>query len=220
MQKEKTVKSGYDFLFMGLYAFAGLGMELVLGLFLEPLLFGETGNYNTWGLISHWILTCVIWGVLAAILIRIAKRKYGFDLFLNRTPLSVQNWLICAVIFAISAAIGLIDWNGFKVMKEFEYNGLLKFIFQYVYYLFESVLVVLIIAFGQKAGEIFFCRPKIPWGGILAGLTWGLAHIFTKGSLTGGLVTCLDGFLYGLVYLAARKNMWCAFPVILLMFLI
>ncbi|SHI20975.1 hypothetical protein [Sporanaerobacter acetigenes] len=31
-----------------------------------------------------------------------------------------------------------------------------KFIFQYIYYIFEIILVVLSIAFGQKAGDVRF----------------------------------------------------------------
>ncbi|MDR2402388.1 MAG: hypothetical protein LBD32_02930 [Cytophagales bacterium] len=47
----------------------------------------------------------------------------------------------------------------------FQSNGMLGFIFQYIYYLFEIALVFLIITFGQKAGEDVFAHKKIPlWG--------------------------------------------------------
>ena len=56
---------------------------------------------------------------------------------------------------AASLAVSLLDWQGFKVVKKFQSNGLLKFIFQYIYYLFETALFTLIIMFGQKALEMW-----------------------------------------------------------------
>lgn len=49
--------------------------------------------------------------------------------------------------------ISYIDCNGLKVVKEFKYNGLIKFIFQYIYYTFEVMLVALILIFSQKTFE-------------------------------------------------------------------
>ncbi len=56
--------------------------------------------------------------------------------------------------------------NRAKVLKELHYNGWLKFIFQYIYYVFETGLVLLIIVFGQKAFEKWFhndSRVLIPY---------------------------------------------------------
>ena len=60
----------------------------------------------------------------------------------------------------------------------------------------------------------------IPYGGLLAGLTWGLAHILTKGSLTGGLALLLISVVYGLTWLLLSRDIRKAFPVLYLMFVL
>ncbi|WP_200789781.1 hypothetical protein [Clostridium fallax] len=96
----------------------------------------------------------------------------------------------------------------------------MKFIFQYIYYIFEAVLVLLIIVFGQKAGEMSFKNKRLPWGGFLLGVTWGLIHLLTKGDLVIGLILCLASVLYGIAYLAVKKNIYIAYPIIFLMFVL
>ena len=60
----------------------------------------------------------------------------------------------------------------------------------------------------------------IPYGGLLAGLTWGLAHILTKGSVTGGLALLLVSVFYGLTWLLLNRDIRKAFPVLFLMFVL
>ena len=61
---------------------------------------------------------------------------------------------------------------------------------------------------------------KIPYGGIILGLTWGLAHIFTKGSLAIGLLSAFGGFLFGAAYLFVNKDYRKALPIITLLFIL
>jgi hypothetical protein len=214
---EKAGKQGIVFLILALLAFSGLGIELLLALFIEPLIYGKP--MNAWGTgeaISHWIITCVTWGVITIFLIKAAGRRYGFDVFSFKEKLRVQNWIICLIAFSVCIVISVIDWNGIKAIKEFQYNGWLRFIFQYIYYIVETVLVFLIIIFGQKAGEYFFKINNIPWGGILTGLTWGLVHMLTQGSIMSGIVCCIYALLYGVIYLGARKNTIISFVLICL----
>lgn len=214
-------KEGFGFFRLALYAFIGLGLEIVLGLLIEENIYGKSlKNFSTQESILHWILTCIIWSVVSYALIKIANKKYQFSLFSFNSSMKLQNYMICLAIFTISIIISILDWHGIKIQKEFLYNGWLKFIFQYIYYLCETVLVVLIIAFSQKAGEIWFKKEKIPWGGIFVGLSWGLVHILTKSSLSMGLIACLGGILYGIAYLACNKNLRFAFPLIFLMFVL
>lgn len=214
-------KQGFSFLFLALLAFSGLGLEALLALLIEPLIYGQ--DMSTWGTtenILHWVITCMIWGAVGLLLIKIAGQKFSFDIFLFKDKLNTLNWLICLGILVFCFVISVIDWNGLKVVKEFQYNGLLKFVFQYIYYFFETVLVLLIIAFGQKAGECFFTLKNIPWGGLLAGLTWGLVHMLTKGDIYIGLLRCLFGVLYGVIYLCAKKNTFVSYILICLAFIL
>lgn len=217
---KKDINSS-DFLSLALYAFGGLGLEVLLAFMIEPLVYGKSINdFTTFESILHWIITCIMWGIVAAILISLSREKYKFNIFEERNKIGKVNWLIALMILGICIIISNWNWNGFKVLKELEHNGWLKFIFQYIYYLFEIILVMLIIVFGQKAGEMQFKNDKIPWGGILLGLTWGLVHMFTKGDLMIGLTACLAGILYGVTYLTLKKNIYITYLLVLLMFIL
>jgi membrane protease YdiL (CAAX protease family) len=83
-----------------------------------------------------------------------------------------------------------------------------------LYYIFETGLFVLIIVFAQEAGEIWFKKSTIPWGGILVSLTWGLAHILAKGDLSVGLIAFIGVLLYGSIYIISKNNLFIVFPFI------
>ena len=218
---KNTMKSGFIFLILALLAFAGLGLEMLLAFLIEPLIYGIGLNeFSTGQNIVHWIVTCILWGISAFLLLSFAKRNFGFDVLANKQKIKTVNWILCFVCLAIAIIISLIDWNGFKPAKEFIYNGWLKFIFQYIYYIFETLLVYLIIIFGQEAGDQWFKQNKIPYGGILAALTWGLIHWLTKGDLVVGLLSLVFALLFGIVYLLTNKNSYIAFPFVLLMLIL
>ncbi|TDT45633.1 hypothetical protein [Fonticella tunisiensis] len=219
--EKNNFKNGFNFFCLSLCAFAGLGLEALLAFLIEPFIYGKSLNeFSITESILHWVLTCIIWAVVSLVLIKAAKKKYTFDIFSYKSSIGLQNWILCFVLLAISLVIKFISWNGFKVVKEFLSNGWLKFIFQYIYYLFETILFILIIVFAQRAGEVWFRKDNIPWGGILVALTWGLSHIFTKGELLIGILAFFGGLLYGILYLVSKKNIYIAYPLIFLMFVL
>lgn len=77
---------------------------------------------------------------------------------------------------------------------------------------------MLIIVFGQKACEKWFKNERIPYGGIVVALTWGLAHIFTKGEILVGLMAALGGFIFGIVYLLVNRDIKKTFLLLFIMF--
>jgi hypothetical protein len=195
MNTKEKKGNGTWFLLLGLLAFMGLGLEIPLAFMVEMPLYGvSTNNFNdftTLESVLHWIFTCILWAAVSFLLIRISRKKLDFNFLAEKNKPGSIGYMIAFILLGISIGISIWDWNGIKVIKEFAYNGWLKFIFQYIYYLFETVLVLLIIVFGQKAGELWFKQSRIPWGGILVGLTWGLVHMLTKGDLQTGLIACL-----------------------------
>ena len=218
---ERNTKRGFIFLLFALLAFAGLGLEMLTAFLIEPLIYGHgLDDFTTTQHIMHWIVICVLWGISAFLLLFFAKKKMDFDVFESRENIKSLNWILCFALLVISIIISTVDWNGFKPAKEFIYNGWLKFIFQYIYYVFETVLVILIVIFGQEAGEKWFKSDKIPYGGILAGLTWGLIHMLTKGYILIGLWCFVISILFGIVHLLAKKNVRISFPFILLMLIL
>lgn len=68
--KKQEIK-GSNYLNLGLYAFAGLGIEALYAFLLEPALYGTTmENWNAAQMSMHWILTCTTWGIIAFALIK------------------------------------------------------------------------------------------------------------------------------------------------------
>lgn len=162
-----------DYVSLGLYAFLGLGMELVL-VIIESFIFkANVAEYATIQLIVHWIITIVIWGVFTYFITKAAREKYNFDYFQYKEKMTKRQCFLASILLLLVLAVSIWDWKGFKVLKEFQNLGLLKFSFQYLYYLMETVLITLIVVFGQKAGEVKYNKLNVPWGGIMVGLTWG-----------------------------------------------
>lgn len=211
-------QKGLAFFTLSLVTFAGLCVEVLVAFLIEPLIYGKSLNtFSDTEFICHWLIISLIWLLIAYALIRFAKQKLNFDVFADKSRIGLKRLLLCLVLSAILLRISYNNWHGFKVVKEFQYHGWLKFSFQYLYYLLEAALFVLMIVFAQQAGEIWFKKSYIPWGGILVALTWGLGHIFVKG-VSVGLYGFLAGLMYGCVYLLCRKNLFIAYPLIWLMF--
>ncbi len=212
---------GIHFLLLAFYAFLGLGIEAFYGYLIEPLIYGsQINDWNTPQYIIHWSVTCITWGIITFLILKASKVYYGFDLLASSEKMKPWQWICIALFILFSLGLSYWDWGGFKVIIEFQKKGLVKFIVQYIYYIFETCLFTLIIVYGQKAFELWFKNNKIPYGGIILAATWGVAHIFTKGSLTVGLLSALAGFLYGSVYLIANRDIKKTLPVLFIMFML
>ena len=220
MNSKRKEAKGIHYLNFALYAFAGLGIEALYAFFLEPAIYGCTmEEWNVTQSISHWILTCITWGVIAYLLVKLAYKKYNYNIFEKRGKIKVWQWILTAVCMVLVLISNYLDWNGSKVYKEFQSNGMVKFIFQYIYYLFETGLFMLIIVFGQKAFDQWLKKENIPFGGIVVALTWGMAHWLTKGSLWDGVFTAACGFFFGVVYLLLNRNIKWTYLVLCIMFI-
>ena len=217
--KSKKVK-GFDYLKLSLYAVGGFCFELLLVL-IEQLIGIDINNSTSLQMISHWIITIIAWIIIGVIITRIGKKTTNFDIWKN-TNKKINLWQIIAIVlcFIINIAVKYIDWNGFKVVQEFQSRGILLFIFQYIYYIAEGFLISLVIVYGQKACEIWFKKENIPYGGIVLGLTWGLGHILSKGSIIVGLLSIIAGVLFGAIYLLVNRDYKKAFPIITLLFML
>jgi hypothetical protein len=217
MEKKIT---GADYLYLALYAFAGIGLELILVGVTESLFGVSLKTYTTSQHIIHWVVICIIWLIVGIFLINLASKKYDFNLWENKSNLKGWQYIGVAICLVVSIASHYVDWEGFKPLLEFQRLGMLKFIFQYIYYLFETFLISQIVIFGQKACEKWFKNETIPYGGIVLALTWGLMHIVSKGSVAIGLLSAFGGFLYGAAYLVVGKDYKKALPLMYLMFVL
>ena len=177
-------------------------------------------DYTVSQSIIHWIITCVLWGLSALLLIKLSGKFLNFDLTSFRekpSPKGIAVLIILAVLFVLYMSY---SWNWvFKPYAEFNTLGLPRFIFQYIYYIFETLVMYLIVSFAQEFGERLFKKRLIPYGGIFLGLTWGIGHFFTQDFATG-VLAIVAGAILGLVYVAAKKNPKYAFPIMVLLFMI
>lgn len=217
----RNKKMGWNFLNLAIAAFGGLGIELLYAFLLEPFLFGtQMGNWSNEQSIAHWILTCVTWGMVGICLVHLAKKNYGLDILSVRQTLRTWQWAAVLTLLTVSVIIQYFDWGGLKIVLEFQHLGAVMFLFQYLYYAFETILFMMIIVFGQKACEVWLGHEKIPYGGILCGLTWGFGHILSKGGLLIGLHGLLWGLLLGVAYLVVNKDIRKAWIVMFFMFVL
>lgn len=214
MKKE----SGMGYFLLALAAFAGIGLEIALAFGIEPILYGVSmKEWTDLQAILHWVMTCILWGAASFGIVLFAKKKYAFDIFQKGTKMAVWQWLLILLFIIGFLCISYFDWDGSKVMKEFYANGPVKFIFQYIYYIFETILVTLILVFGQIAFEKWFHKQNIPYGGIIVAITWGIGHFFTKDIITG-IVTMLSGLAFGSVYLLTNRDIRKTYPILWIMF--
>ena len=223
MKKVKSIfkSESYQYFELAMLAFGGLGIEMLYAFCLEPMIYGHSmAEFTLVETIIHWTLTIITWMVMAVIIIRTAKNDLGFQLDGNSRKWTGAGIAASCVLIGLVVFENFMDVGGLKIIHEFQKLGVLKFIFQHIYYLAEVVLFTLIIVFGQNALEKLFRKKQIPYGGILVGLTWGLAHCFSKGSIWTGLITMVLGFLFGAVYVFLGKDFKKTYIVLALAFII
>ena len=212
--------SGGKYMCLTLLAIVGFCFEFVLAFVLEPVIWGVSlADYSTSQYIVHWTITCVVWGIVGFGLMITAKNKYKYDILKKGSSMIWWQWIIIVACIAASLIVSYISWNGFKAMKEYNNLGLLKFVFQYVYYLFETMLVSLILIFSQKAFEEWFHKTNIPYGGIILALTWGIGHLFSKDLLTA-ILCIIVSLAYGSIYLLTNRDFVKTYFVLSIMFIL
>ncbi len=209
IKKENTAM---DYLGYALYAFGGLGLEILL-VMLESSLWGvQRENWSITQHVIHWSITCMIWGVIGYMLMK--------QPLIIRSKIRRSNWYMAGVIIIISIIYTSLSWNGFKPAIELSNNGIIKFAVQYIYYAVESLLILLIIAHGQKAFDTWFSNTKhIPYGALLLAMTWGIIHILTQGMATG-IYACVQSLLFGSIYLVLNKEIKYSYIAIAFMFML
>ncbi len=214
-------RESYQYFKYVMLAFGGLSLELLYAFVLEPFFYGHSMNeFTTKECILHWSITIITWLVVAFLLLRSAKKSLGFQLKENIGKWSAKGIISSCILIGLMMLINYLDVGKLKIIHEFQRLGVLKFVFQHLYYLAEVLLFALIIVFGQHALEKLFGKKNIPYGGIVVGLTWGLAHWFTKSSLWIGLGGIVIGFLFGAIYLFWGRNFKKTYIVLAVAFII
>ncbi len=211
----------YQYFEYAMLAFAGLGLEVLFAFWLEPFIYGHSmKEFTTTECIIHWTVTIFTWLLVAYLIVKSAKKNLGFQLKGTDSKWTLSGIIASCILVGLMLFINYVDVGSLKIIHEFHRLGILKFIFQHLYYLAEVVLFTLIIVFGQNSLEQLFRKKNVPYGGIIVGLTWGLAHWFTKGSIWIGLEGLVLGFLSGAIYLFLSRDFKKTYIVLALAFII
>lgn len=134
------IKKG-KFLNLALMSFLGLGMEYLI-IVVEIAIYGINIDEYTYTMgCMHLVYTIIVWGFLICALINYSRKKCFYDIFKENSKPSIKRIIAALVILIVMTIWQYIDWDGIKIIKEFDHNGLLKGILQHLYYFCETGLV-------------------------------------------------------------------------------
>lgn len=111
--------TGADYVYLALYAFAGIGLELILVGVIEPIFGISLETYTTTQNIIHWIIICIVWLIVGVFLIGLAKKKYGFNVWEHQSKLQAWQYLGIIICLTVSVLLHYMDWEGFKQLLLF-----------------------------------------------------------------------------------------------------
>lgn len=191
----------------------GLHAEFLL-IEAEIFIFGkEYTEFTITESVTHWIVTCVMWGIVGLVMFYIASRVYGMDILQKENKPSQRGIVIALMLLSSSVGVKYILLGGWQFIIDFRSQGWVQFIFLYIYYLFEASLLLLSAVFFQEAAERIIGKQNdhVPWGGVLLALTWGAAHFITTWNITTALFYTAAAFFIGCAYLAAKRNLYISY---------
>lgn len=160
------------------------------------------------------IVSAIIWGIEVGLIIFVCK-KFNIEVFTAKENKGkeLQTWqvilLFVLTIIPMLIISACISWKvkivyalGVKVTTV----GLVCNVCEILAYAVRMVLMVMFIACVQKGFEMIFkTKYIIPYGAILAFLTFGLIDFFVLG-MDLRVFYLIASLLYGIVYLVAGKK--------------
>lgn len=114
----------------------------------------DISNYTANQISVHYIIMVLIWAVVIALILFFSKKNLCFPTREDKEDnISLKNWIITFFCLIDCKILTFIDWHTLKVVGEIHDKNTLQFCTQYLYYIFEVMLVTLIIIYEQKAIE-------------------------------------------------------------------
>lgn len=184
----------------------------------------DISNYTAVQRSIHHLIMVIIWLFVTAALLYYSRKHFQFPIKREHKKISSKNrWsiflcLICCKIMTF------IDWHTLKVIGELSGKTVFQFCAQYMYYLFEVGLVLLIILYGQKSIETLLAKEtSVPYGGIILALTWGAFHFVSRGvgiELWNGISCMIFSLLAGIMYLKLDRKLLTGYLLIAIGYLL
>jgi len=231
---KRTMVRPIQYLLIALIIFSFLGLEFPV-FFISRLVDGRAASQafswpvNWFGAIFHWTVTIILWAAGAWMVYLWAKRK-GVQADVLRVNINQRDLVLLAigVAFVIVYELVYTRLTGLRIPQIWrEYLGFqsmygsqawVVLLFQNLYYMMEFVMVVLMLAFFQRAGELWSKLTWFPWGGIGIALTWGMIHLVTNPQ--GALGVIVWSLVLGILFLFSKKNFFTTWIVGMLGFVI
>lgn len=201
-----------NYLWLSLCSFLAFMLEIFSIFVIEMLILNvDIGNYTPVQRSVHCIITACLWLVFIILILSYSRRRYSFP----KRPESAEriaavDWLFAGTALICCKVLTVIDWHTLKIIGESKGKELYQITTQYVYYLFEVGLVLLIIIYGQKAAESLLGREcEFPFGGIVLAVTWGAFHFVSRGvgiEVWNGVSCILFSMLGGIMYVKVKRR--------------
>lgn len=198
-----------------------LGAASLLGLFTEYAVLAaekyiydkEYNKFTITESVTHWIIVCVLWGIIGLVLFYIAARVHDYDFIRKENKPSARGVVVAIMLLSSSIGVKYLLLDGWQMAVDFKQQGWFQFIFLYIYYLFKAALLLFGAAFFQEGCErlVKFKSDHIPWGGLVLALIWGLLQFSTTSDIKLALFHTACAFFIGCAHLAAKKNMYVSY---------
>lgn len=200
------------YFWLSIFSFGAFMLEYLSIFYIEAIvLHVDIRDYTAQQRSIHCIIMVFMWAVFIGVLLLFSKKHYCFPTRGTQVDkISLKNWIVTLICFIGCKIITFIDWHTFKVIGEAQGKTMFQFCAQYLYYIFEVMLVTLIIIYGQKAGETFLKKESsIPFGGIILAMTWGIFHFVSRGvgiEIWNGISTMIFSVFCGVMYIKLNRR--------------
>lgn len=235
--KNKTVKKiktkASDMLILAIFAYLALQIQPLVryAIVMTPLIDKVPLGDKLWTLILN-VVCVACWFLLSLWFMKLSRLECGYDVTAREARPSKVRLLIAAGISVAFIAAMLIFAGGFSF--PYAVKGVTDLLYTAAYYVFlivNAAMFVLVIAFGQRFGDIAFGGKYIPWGGIVLGVCMAVSNLISGFSSLGeggspwmvllsAAVVLVYAIIYGAVYLTVEKKPLYALPFVAFIFVL
>lgn len=200
-----------QYLSISLLLFAAFLLEYFAIFVIEVALLGmDISHYSAYEQSIHHGIMAVLWILYVGLLLLYSKKKNMLP-HKKQGSITKHEWSIALLSLLCCKILTFIDWHSFKIFGELQGKTMMEFLMQYLYYVMEVGIVVLLIAFGQKAFEIYRKKQSsFPYGGLLLAFTWGIFHFVSRGvgiEIWNGISCMIFSVLSGIIYVHLKRNL-------------
>ena len=215
MQKHKANK--YRDLLLGLLMYLLLLPEFILFITI-----GTEGILKSYiGVVLFFLFSILLYTAVPLLV----ERKVPVE---SQTEHSFKSCLLAVVIALLATILKmlLMKQETPKFISEYAafiqssgYIGVVGATLQHLYYFAEMILCCYMLRVFQKAGEELFGFERIPYGGIVLGVLWGLiVHTISK-DISVGIYMLILSVVWDVMYLVSQKNRWLTYCLMTIMFI-